>query len=248
MRKPRGTPLEQSMQAVPDLSDKFRREQQLEQAMRAAQAAQAMEAAQVISDTILQKQREPREPRETSRTPPPRATSRSISPRQQPRSSKPVEHKKDRRCQYLVENNLWKYAKYRASISRDEYENVIRPCFVFRLLDAARQKNRAHRDRRYPRELEDNWSHDVVLAQYAKIAERMGDYRLANVLNVMPNVEESIDRYTTNRPPIKRQQKLNRNAAFSRNRESEDQWRYREARSSQNTYRGLKDIVQRLRL
>ena len=136
---------------------------------------------------------------------------------------------------------------HRGSLSDDFYERVVRPCFVYRLLDAAKQENRAHRTRKDVRELASNWSHDVVLAQYARIAQRMEDRQLAkNVQEVMPEVRISLFKYTV-RAPRKDQQLRNRKDAFSKPKRTDEQALDLEAESSRRTYRGLKNIAKRVK-
>ena len=136
----------------------------------------------------------------------------------------------------------------RGSLSDDFYERVVRPCFKYRLLEAAKQENRAHRTRKDVSKLASNWSHDVVLAQYARIAQRMEDRQLANVQEVMPEVRISLFKYRdTVRAPGKDQQLRNRKDAFSKPYRSDEQALDLEAESSRKTYGGLKNIAKRVK-
>jgi hypothetical protein len=163
-------------------------------------------------------------------------TPRATSPPQQRRASLPI-HKKDPRCVALFKGDLWKYAKGRDVVGDDLYETVIRPCFVHRLRDAAEQKGRERRQPGDDRGLGQNWSHDVVLAQYGRIAKRMENRKLANVLDAVSHVSRSLDRYIL-RPPSKQEQSRNRMATFKK--------RYvLEAQSSRNTHAHLKALASR---
>jgi hypothetical protein len=221
----RQTPLQAATLAIRVIDERIKRE---ERTPRATSPPQQQRRASLPGQDVTFEAQAPRA---------------ALAPRRTPRATSPprgtaVRHKKDRRCSALINDlDLWKYAKGR-DVSRKLYETVIRPCFVYRLLDAANQEGRARRQRsdRKGKDLEQNWSHDVVLAQYGRIAKRMENRDLANVLEAIPRgVSSSLDRYLG--PPSRQEQIRNRRAAFAHKDD--------EAQSSRNTYRRLKALSSR---
>ena len=218
----RQTPLQAAMLAIRVIDERIKREERRSRAPSPPQQ-QRRRASLPGQDVAFSNATRVRTPRATS---PPEQSMR-----------RPPRHKKDPRCVALFKGDLWKYAKGRKVVGDELYETVIRPCFVHRLLDAAKQKGRADR-RPDQRCLGQNWSHDVVLAQYGRIAKRMENRKLANVLEAIPKVSLSLDRYIHSAPSI-RDQGRNRKAVFRGDKE-------REARSSQNIYRRLIDLASRI--
>ena len=135
-------------------------------------------------------------------------------------------------------------------MSDEYYDHVIRPCFVYRLREMAKtQADRRSRSRLQGTDLDkklaENWSHDVILAQYATVARRMHDRTLANVLDATPAVASSVQLHIDRRQrraPRRTVQQQHR-ADWFRQRGG----REKEAEYSERSYAALKTIANRFR-
>jgi hypothetical protein len=155
----------------------------------------------------------------------------------------PITSKNDQRCKTLIDcGRLWRVATKKESLKAAYYDKVLRPCFVHRLIKAAQQKNRASRQPSDERQLKKNWSHDMVIAQYARAAAILGRNTelVRDVRKSMPHVWDSMEkRRGQTSAPRGTQQLKNRSSKFAD--------AVHEAEASKETYDRIKRIAEMMK-
>jgi hypothetical protein len=161
----------------------------------------------------------------------------------------------DRRCKDLVgSHDLWRYVAT-DTVNDDTYVHILRPCLMQRLKhihsSAPQIAGRAHRSSEARQQLANNFSHDVIIAQYAlaglkRELRRNSGRSSANaqfyskILRSMPKVAGFIEyrsRIPNKEPPGKGRQAIARKALY-RSRSTE-------AAESRITFKNLRNLVPR---
>ena len=174
-------------------------------------------------------------------------------------SQQPITKYDDRRCKDLVGSHaLWRYVAT-DTVNDDTYVHILRPCLMQRLKhihsSAPQIAGRAHRSSEERQQLADNFSHDVIIAQYAlaglKRELRRNSGRLSanaqfysKILRSMPKVAGFIEyrsRIPNKEPPGKGRQAIARKALYQSGRGEYST----EAAESRITFKNLRNLVHR---
>ena len=172
-------------------------------------------------------------------------------------ASQPIAKYDDRRCKDLVGSHaLWRYVST-DTVNDDTYVHVLRPCLMQRLkhIHSPQIAGRAHRSSEERQQLADNFSHDVIIAQYAlaglkRELRRNSDRPSANaqfyskILRSMPKVAGFIEyrsRIPNKEPPGKGRQATARKALYQSGRAGYST----EAAESRITFKNLRNLVPR---